>query len=65
MAEKHNDTLLVDDYDSTGSDSDSSNSDSSDSNAIEERLILKKANKLIFCTLRKFFSLQAHSHTMW
>ena len=38
MAEKHNDTLLVDYYNSNDSDSDSSSSDSSDSDAIDERL---------------------------
>ena len=38
MAEKHNNTLLVDDYNSNNSDSDSSSSDSSDSDAIDERL---------------------------
>ena len=38
MAEKHNSTLLVDDYNSNNSDSDSSSSDSSDSDAIDERL---------------------------
>ena len=38
MAEKHNSTLLVDDYNSNNSDSDSSSSDSSDSDAIDECL---------------------------